>query len=175
MYVTPAPLRFYLGVHRPNWLADSDVRLFVARQAFGKMARLPRAKSPWALDSGGFTELNLHGRWTRTAREYAADVRWTWHRFESLNWRCQKGSTSSARSLFRARRSTTWSIGRCHSTRSLSESATTARRSTEESSGRGWFFLYTRIKRDGTNQLAEPRGSPQERRDHHGNEDNPED
>lgn len=80
------PLRFYLGVHRPNWLNDSDVRLFVARQAFGKMTKLPRAKSPWALDSGGFTELNLHGRWTRTASEYVADVRRLRDEVGSLEW-----------------------------------------------------------------------------------------
>lgn len=69
------PLRFYLGVHRPRWLEVSPVRLFVARQAFGKLRSLPRARSPWALDSGGFTELNKHGRWTRSAREYVEDVR----------------------------------------------------------------------------------------------------
>ena len=80
------PLRFYLGVHRPGWLAESDVRLFVARQAFGKMVRLPRAKTPWALDSGGFTELNLHGRWTRTPREYVADVRRLRDEVGSLEW-----------------------------------------------------------------------------------------
>jgi hypothetical protein len=82
----PAPLRFYLGVHRPRWLAISDVRLFIARQAFGKMTKLPRARSPWALDSGGFTELNKHGRWTRTAREYVDDVRRLRDEVGQLEW-----------------------------------------------------------------------------------------
>jgi hypothetical protein len=36
---------------------------------------MPRATDPWALDSGGFTELSLHGRWTLSARHYVAAVR----------------------------------------------------------------------------------------------------
>jgi hypothetical protein len=80
------PLRFYLGVHRPGWLAEAPCRLFVARQAFGAMARLPRARGPWALDSGGFTELNKHGRWTRTPREYCDDVRRLRDEVGQLEW-----------------------------------------------------------------------------------------
>lgn len=83
---TADPLRFYLGVHRPGWLAVSPVRLFVARQAFGAMAKLPRARSPWALDSGGFTELNKYGRWTRSAREYVDDVRRLRDEVGGLEW-----------------------------------------------------------------------------------------
>jgi len=80
------PLRFYLGVHRPGWLAEAPCRLFVARQAFGAMARLPRARGPWALDSGGFTELNKHGLWTRTPREYCDDVRRLRDEVGQLEW-----------------------------------------------------------------------------------------
>jgi hypothetical protein len=29
----------------------------------------------WALDSGGFTELSMHGRWTLSPRDYVAEVR----------------------------------------------------------------------------------------------------
>ncbi len=69
---------FYLGTHKPAWLglaAFCDVPLFVSRRSLTGMRRLPRAQGTWALDSGGFTELALHGRWTLSAREYAADVR----------------------------------------------------------------------------------------------------
>jgi len=31
-----------------------------------RLAKLPRAREPWALDSGGFSELSLHGEWTIT-------------------------------------------------------------------------------------------------------------
>lgn len=36
---------------------------------------MPRAKTVWALDSGGFTELNLYGEWRVTAKEYVGEVR----------------------------------------------------------------------------------------------------
>jgi hypothetical protein len=40
-----------------------------------KLDRLPKALGPWALDSGGFSELSLHGRWRMTVEEYIAEVR----------------------------------------------------------------------------------------------------
>jgi hypothetical protein len=46
----------------------SDVRLRVYKT-------LPVAAAPWALDSGGFGELQHHGRWTVTPEEYVARVR----------------------------------------------------------------------------------------------------
>lgn len=39
------------------------------------MKDLPRARGSWALDSGGFTELGLHGHWTVTVEQYIAEVR----------------------------------------------------------------------------------------------------
>jgi len=68
-------VRFYLGTHEPGWLARVDVPLMVSRHRLERRARpLPVAATPWVLDSGGFTELGAHGRWTFTARTYAADV-----------------------------------------------------------------------------------------------------
>jgi hypothetical protein len=66
---------FYLGAHHPDWLARARVPLFVSRRELSKLKTLPRAVAPWALDSGGFSELTLHGRWSITAREYVACVR----------------------------------------------------------------------------------------------------
>ena len=69
------PRTFYLGAAPPQWLATSHVPLFVARQSLAGRKALPRAKTHWALDSGGFTELQKHGRWTVDVREYVAQVR----------------------------------------------------------------------------------------------------
>jgi hypothetical protein len=71
----PLPVRFYLGAHRPGWLATAGVPLFVSRRTLAPVRALPRALAPWALDSGGFTELSLHGAWTMTPAAYAAEVR----------------------------------------------------------------------------------------------------
>jgi hypothetical protein len=69
---------FYLGTHRPGWLADPRFRgvpLFVSRASLAKMRRLPRALTTWAADSGGFMELHLHGRWTISPAAYVAELR----------------------------------------------------------------------------------------------------
>jgi hypothetical protein len=85
-----------LGTHKPGWLATSGARLFVSRRTLAQRKRLPRAIAPWALDSGGFTQLQDHGRWTFTPAEYVAEVR----RFRDevgrlewaapMDWMCEK-------------------------------------------------------------------------------------
>jgi hypothetical protein len=66
---------FLLGSHQPGWLARAGVALFVCDRRLAPYRRLPVAAAPWALDSGGFTELQKYGRWTVTPAEYAARVR----------------------------------------------------------------------------------------------------
>lgn len=67
--------RFFLGTHEPGWLRRSSVPLFVSRRRLARLARLPVAGFSWALDSGGFTELQLYGRWTVRPLDYVAEVR----------------------------------------------------------------------------------------------------
>lgn len=69
--------RFYLGTSTPAWLGRTDVPLFVSRARLAGLQKLPRALGPWALDSGGFTQLSLHGCWTVEPERYADEVqRW---------------------------------------------------------------------------------------------------
>lgn len=72
---TPSSLTVYLGTHQPQWLERLDVPLFISRRRLADRKRMPRALADWALDSGGFTELTMHGRWTLSARQYVAEVR----------------------------------------------------------------------------------------------------
>jgi hypothetical protein len=71
-------LKFYLGVHHPNWLwsGDMDCRLFVSHARLRtRKTPFPRAIVPeWALDSMGFTMLRDNGRWTVSPRMYAEYV-----------------------------------------------------------------------------------------------------
>jgi hypothetical protein len=69
------PLQYFLGTHRPNWLASTSRPLFVSHRSLRSYKRLPRARGAWALDSGGFTELSLSGGWRTSPREYATAVR----------------------------------------------------------------------------------------------------
>jgi hypothetical protein len=73
--MTPTPTRFWLGTHQPGWLARAGVPLFVSDVRLRPYRRLPVAAAPWALDSGGFTELQRFGRWTTGPAEYADRVR----------------------------------------------------------------------------------------------------
>jgi hypothetical protein len=67
-------VKFYLGTHEPAWLARVDVPLMVSRRRLVRRPVYKPARAPWVLDSGGFTELSTYGRWTITARTYAADI-----------------------------------------------------------------------------------------------------
>lgn len=84
-----SPLTFYLGTHHPSWLGDqrfAAVPLFVSRSSLVGMRKLPRALGRWALDSGGFTQLQLHGQWTIAPATYAADVRRFRDEIGGLDW-----------------------------------------------------------------------------------------
>ena len=71
----PAELTFYLGAHQPHWLWRSAFPLFVSHRQLARRARSLRpAACRWALDSGGFTELTMHGRWVTSAEAYAEAV-----------------------------------------------------------------------------------------------------
>lgn len=79
-------MKFYLGFHHPGQLAHAGVPLFVSHRRLRSVKALPRAVAPWALDSGGFTELSMHGRWQTTAAEYARAVARYRDEVGSLDW-----------------------------------------------------------------------------------------
>jgi hypothetical protein len=68
-------VQYFLGAHHPGWLAVTDHSLFVSHRRLRGLRRLPRARAPWALDSGAFTEVSDCGRFQTSAVEYAAAVR----------------------------------------------------------------------------------------------------
>ncbi|MFF5085442.1 hypothetical protein ACFY36_51095 [Actinoplanes sp. NPDC000266] len=79
---------FYLGTHRPGWLTDSPVPLFVSDTTLRQRRRLPRAACRWALDSGGYSQLRRSGSWAEgpTPREYAARIRRYATEIAGLEW-----------------------------------------------------------------------------------------
>lgn len=95
---------WYLGIHQPAWLANprlADVPMFVSRRTFidrrtgGYRKTFPRAVGRYAVDSGGFTELQRYGRWTITPAEYVAFLRRLWDEtgpFDfaaPMDWMCE--------------------------------------------------------------------------------------
>lgn len=67
-------LLFFLGTHEVSWLGRTDVPLFISHRRLARQSTWHRASGPWALDSGGFSELSLFGAWRTPAAEYAAAV-----------------------------------------------------------------------------------------------------
>jgi hypothetical protein len=80
---------FFLGTHHPGWLRQTAVPLFLSRRRLAPLRKLPRARGPWALDSGGFTELSVFGRWTVTVEQYVREVREYVSEIGKLQWAAQ--------------------------------------------------------------------------------------
>ncbi|MFL4491800.1 hypothetical protein ACJ6WD_11165 [Streptomyces sp. VTCC 41912] len=79
-------MTFFLGTHIPSWLGIADVPLFVSHRRLIGRKTFPRAVSAWALDSGGFTEISMHGQWTISVATYIAAVRRYSEEIGNLQW-----------------------------------------------------------------------------------------
>jgi len=88
---------WYMGIHRSNWLPRpelAEVPVFISRRVFPK-GDFPRAAGRYAVDSGGFTELQHYGRWTITEAQYVEFLRKTWQQcgpFDfaaPMDWMCE--------------------------------------------------------------------------------------
>ncbi|MBW6432202.1 hypothetical protein KZ829_00380 [Actinoplanes hulinensis] len=81
-------MKFLLGSHHPAWLGSAQVPLFISDRRLRGYRRMPRAAMPWALDSGGFTELSTYGSWEQgpTPQQYIARVRRYYDEIGRLEW-----------------------------------------------------------------------------------------
>jgi hypothetical protein len=65
----------YLGTHETSWLSKAGVPLFISHRRLERLrTSLPVAAAPWALDSGGFSEISLYGGWRTTPAAYVDAV-----------------------------------------------------------------------------------------------------
>lgn len=79
-------MKFYLGTHMTNWLRETDVPLFISHRRLARQKTVPKAVGSWALDSGGFTELSMHGRWLTGPGEYVEAVYRYQDEIGNLDW-----------------------------------------------------------------------------------------
>lgn len=79
-------LKFYLGTHVINWLEKTDVPLFISYRQLSKRRSYLQPIGRWALDSGGFSELSLYGRWVTPHWQYVRDVRSYREEMGNLDW-----------------------------------------------------------------------------------------
>ncbi|MFE2999320.1 hypothetical protein ACFXG4_30465 [Nocardia sp. NPDC059246] len=84
-------MKFYLGTHQPHWLTRTAEPLFISDTRLRDRRSLPRALGEWALDSGGFTQLQKHGSWDSvTPRQYVERVRRYRDEIGNLIWAAQQ-------------------------------------------------------------------------------------
>lgn len=83
-------MKFYLGTHMATFFSQTDVPLFISRRQLFKRKTLPKPLGCWALDSGGFTELNLYGKWLVTPKDYVAEVRRYKDDMGRMDWAAQQ-------------------------------------------------------------------------------------
>lgn len=76
---------FYLGTHMPHWLAHTGP-WFVSIRVLRRLRKWPKSMGDWCLDSGGFSELSLYGKWNTTADQYIEEVHKCKSDIGNLNW-----------------------------------------------------------------------------------------
>ncbi len=77
---------FFTGTHEVSWLERTEVPLFISRRRLALRKRLPKARGPWALDSGGYSELSLFGTWKTSPEQYVDEVRRFMAEIGNLQW-----------------------------------------------------------------------------------------
>lgn len=87
-YYEKHPVKCYLTTHKPGWLwrPDTEKDLFVSHRRLADHVNLHPATVRWALDSEGFTELSLYGRWRTTGPEYVQAVARYDREIGNLEW-----------------------------------------------------------------------------------------
>jgi hypothetical protein len=82
------PMIFYLGTDDAYWLWDNTPPhpLFISRRRLERYKNLKPSNTRWALDSGGFTELNMYGEWRTSPHKYVALVQRYANEIGNLDW-----------------------------------------------------------------------------------------
>jgi len=82
-------MEFYLGTHVPVHLERTEVPMFLSRRVLEKRKSPVKSIAPWALDSGGFSELRLNGGWKISPSEYVQTVN-RLNETPNLRWAAQQ-------------------------------------------------------------------------------------
>lgn len=114
-------MRFYLGTHMPSWLERVDVPLFVSHMRLDGRRSLPRARGPWALDSGSFSQVALTGGFTTTPRAYIAAIRRYRDEIGQLDWAAPQDHMCEPWVLAKSRLASTVSEAQTWTVRNLLE------------------------------------------------------
>jgi len=64
--------------------------MFLSNRRLARLKSLPRALGPWALDSGGFTEITTYGEWRTSPKQYVELIRRYHDEVDQLAWASQQ-------------------------------------------------------------------------------------
>lgn len=81
-------MKFYLGTDDVYWLWGNPLpySLFISDRRLNRYKKYKLAINPWALDSGGFTELNLFGEWRTSPTQYVGRIKRYQNEIGLLEW-----------------------------------------------------------------------------------------
>lgn len=81
-------MRFYVGTDHPSWLWKNPIPypVFISHRALCGYKTYKPSLTAWALDSGGFTELNMFGRWETSPKTYVQNIRRFINEIGGLDW-----------------------------------------------------------------------------------------
>jgi len=84
-------MKFYLGTHMPSHIEKTEKPLFISYRQLKNRKKPFQQTAPIAIDSGGFSELRLNGKWTISVQEYVHDL----NRFQDqlnlqIDWAAQQ-------------------------------------------------------------------------------------
>jgi hypothetical protein len=114
-------VRFYLGTDDPGWLGRVAVPLFVSHRRLRRRPAWPRARAPWCLDSGAFSDIALAGEFTTTPAEYARSITRYREEIGSLEWAAPQDHMCEPWVLARSRVARTVPAAQAWSIRSVLE------------------------------------------------------
>jgi len=97
---------FYCGAQELIWLERLNVPLFMSRNRSMRMAhKFPRARVPWAFDSGGYCEITNYGGWRSCARDFARDAEFFQREIGAMQWAAPQDWPCEAKAVGKSRRS----------------------------------------------------------------------
>lgn len=82
-------MKFFLGTHNVADLYRQEIPVFISVRRLRKRKTDLIATTEWAIDSGGFTELNMNGKWTVGPDQYIEEVR-RYQSWGGLRWAAQQ-------------------------------------------------------------------------------------
>ena len=78
-------MKFFTGTHLPHWLEFSEFPLFVSVRTLRRHRCFRDSVCSWALDSGGFSELSMYGKWETSVKRYCREYD-KFSQFGGLEW-----------------------------------------------------------------------------------------